>query len=97
MYSQKAFVSFWVPSSRARTTPFSSHSPPERLSREVPALGHGDRCNEDPQHGCEHKVVSNEGHASRRRQENDERAGRKARVHEHRYEKALGTVVDPYH
>jgi hypothetical protein len=38
-----------------RAIPFSSHSPPQRLSREVPALGHGDRCNHDPQRGghCE--------------------------------------------
>ena len=83
---------------RVRATPFSSHPPPARwLSREMPALGHSDRSNDHPQHRREHEVVSNEGHACRRRQENDERAGRKARVHEHRYEKALGTVVDPHH
>jgi len=28
--------------------PLSSHPPPERLSREPPAVGQGDRCNNEP-------------------------------------------------
>lgn len=42
---------------RATDSPLSSHPPLERLSREPPAVDHGDRCNDDPQRGGQHKVT----------------------------------------
>lgn len=42
--------------------PLSSHPPPERLSRELPAVGHGDRCNDDPKRGGQYEVPGQEGH-----------------------------------
>jgi len=36
--------------------PLSSHPPREWLSRELFAVGHDDRCNDDPQRGGQYKV-----------------------------------------
>ena len=45
-------------------TPFSGHpSPRKRLSCEVPAVCHGDRCSDDPQHGCQDEVIGHGGHS----------------------------------
>ena len=74
-----------VCSSRVRTTPFSSHSPPAKrwLSREVPAIGHGDRCDGGPQHSGPHEVIGHLEHPCCQRRE-DSIASYETHVHEHR-------------
>ena len=41
---------------RVRATPFLGHPLPKRLSREAPALGHGDRSYDDPQRCGQYEV-----------------------------------------
>ena len=48
----------------------SSHSPPERcLLREVPVVGHGDYCDDDPQQGAECEEKGEQGPPWRQRRE----------------------------
>ena len=63
--------------------PFLKPPPPRRLSREMPALGQGDRCNNGPQHGSSYEVKGHEVHTCYPRTKHL-RAGREARVHEGR-------------
>jgi hypothetical protein len=51
-----------VRSFASKDYPFSSHLAPERLPREMPAAGHGDRCNDDPQRGGQYEVRGHEGY-----------------------------------
>lgn len=45
-----------------RSLTLSSHPPPERLSRELSAVGHDDRCNDDPRRDGRYEVIGQEGH-----------------------------------
>jgi hypothetical protein len=83
---------------RVRATPFLSHPPPKRMSREMPALGHGYRSNDDPQRCGQYEVPDQARHQCYPQRLQDQHAGRENRVHEHRHEHALtGTLVDPHH
>ena len=70
---------------------------PQRLSRELPAVGHGERGNDEPQRGGQYEVIGHERHPCTSRRWRNQRAGRETRVHEHRDEQAPSTVVDPHH
>jgi hypothetical protein len=48
---------------RVRATPLLDHPPPERwLSGEVPDWGHGDCCDDGPQHGGPYEVKGHKGY-----------------------------------
>src|SRR5215216_5950576 len=87
---------------RVRATPFSSHPPPVWwLSREMPALGHSDRCKDDTQHDGPHEVKGQEGHScdlQGAERIDDLHGGYETHVHEYRHEQAaISTLVDPHH
>src|SRR5215203_4432409 len=83
----------------ASCLPYSSHPPPGRwLAREVPALGQGDRSNDDPQHGGPYEVPRPEGHPCYPNRRGDYPVRDDTRVHEHRHQQApISTLVDPHH
>src|SRR5215217_8834688 len=85
---------------KVRASPSSSHPPPERwlarYSREMPVVGQGDRSNDDPQHGAEYEEKGEQRPPWRQRCK-DHQAACGTPVHEHRYEQALSTIVDPHH
>src|SRR5215211_4310634 len=58
--SRRAMVFITYSSS---ASPFSSRSPPQRLSREMPALSQGDRSNDDPQRAGPYELVGQEDYS----------------------------------
>src|SRR5215217_5316307 len=62
----------------------------------MPAIGHGDRSDHNPQHGGPYEVIGHESHPCRQRHE-DSVASYETHVHEHLHEQTLSTVVNPHH
>src|SRR5215217_2232257 len=63
----------------------------------MPVVGHGDRSNDDPQHGGPYEVPRHEGHPCYPHRRGDYPERYETRVHEDRHEQALSTLVDPHH
>ena len=85
------YISLAWRASRTRNCFFHSTSPLRS------PLGHEDHCNDYPQCGGPHEVPGHEGHPYYRQGRRDQPERYETRVHEHSYEEAPGTIVNPHH